>query len=91
MSFFPSVGPLTWIAAGQSQTWEYGFGDQPDHGLLVAGPNLDRNGSVGVEVVASDQGKLRRLEPSVTSLYYVTIKNAGAYSVLYNLQVGGFQ
>jgi hypothetical protein len=90
MSFFASVGPITWIASGETQYWEYGWGDEPDHGLNVAGPNLDRNGSFGSEVIAFDQGKQRQLGPTVTSIYYVTVKNVGPYPVLYNLQVGGF-
>lgn len=90
MSFFASVGPITWIASGETQYWEYGWGDEPDHGLNVAGPNLDRNGSFGSEVIVFDQGKQRQLGPTVTSIYYVTVKNVGPYPVLYNLQVGGF-
>jgi hypothetical protein len=59
MSFFPSVGPQTWIGTGATRYWQYGWGDGPDHGLNVAGPNLDRNGSFGSELVAFDQGKQR--------------------------------
>lgn len=91
MAFFPSVGPLTWIAVGEVHHWEYGWGDGPDHGLNLAGPNLDRNGSFGTQLVAFDQGKQRRLAGSITSIYYVTIKNVGPNVALYNLQVGGFE
>ena len=91
MSFFPEVGPITWISPGETHYWNYGFGDGPDHGLNVAGPNLDRNGSFNAELVALDQGKLRQLAPTVTSIYYVTIKSVGPSQALYNLQVGGFE
>ena len=40
MSFFPSVGPLTYLIPGETQYWQYGWGDEPDHGLNVAGPTL---------------------------------------------------
>ncbi len=91
MSFFPSVGPLTYIVPGETQYWEYGWGDEPDHGLNIAGPNLDRIGSFGTELVAFDQGKQRRLAYGITSIYYLTIKNVGPNPAYYNLQVGGFE
>lgn len=91
MAFFPDLGPLTYIQAGETQYWTYGWGDGPDHGLNIAGPNLDRNGSFGSEVIAFNQGKQRQLAPTVTSIYYVTIENVGPNAVLYNLQVGSFE
>ena len=91
MSFFPSVGPLTIIAPGATHYWQYGWGDEPDHGLNIAGPNLDRYGSFGSELIAFDQGKQRQLGPFVTSSYYVSIKSVGPNLVYYNLQVGGFE
>ena len=90
--FFPEVGPLTFIAPGATQTWEYGWPDLSDQGLVIAGPNLNRIGSFGGEIIAFDQGKQAQLnEPGRGTHYFVSIKNTGPTGVLYNLQVGGFK
>ncbi len=97
MSFFTNVGPLTWIAPGETHYWSYSWPDGADHGLQIAGPNLDRNGSFGPELIAFDQGKqleLESLDADTGTNYFVSIRNTGFEdnnSCLYNLQVGGFQ
>jgi hypothetical protein len=92
MAFFPSVGPLTFITPGATHYWSYGWDDTADHGLLIAGPNLDRNGSAGSPLVASDQGKQFIIAgPHFRYEYYVTIRNVGDNAVCYNLQIGGLE
>lgn len=90
MLYIPDVGPLTYIAPGAVHYWSYGWDDRIDRGLLVAGPNVDRNGSAGSPLYAVEQGKQFIIAPTYRYEYYVTIRNAGAYLVLYNLQIGGF-
>ncbi len=89
MSFFNSVGPTTWIQEGETQYWQYGWGDNNDHGLNIAGPNVSFNGSFDAELIAFDQGK-QLSQNSGSYVYYVSIKNLGVGTCLYNLQVGGF-
>lgn len=91
MMFQTDVGALTWIAAGATHYWSYGWDDAQDHGLVIAGPNVNRNGSAGSPLIASDQGKQLIIAPRTRYEYYVSIRNAGPHDVLYNLQIGGFQ
>jgi hypothetical protein len=90
--FFSNIGPPTYIAAGETQYWHYEWPDLSDQGLVIAGPDLERYGSYGGEMVVSNQGKKFQLnEPGGGTHYYVTITNAGPSPILYNLQVGGFK
>ncbi len=100
MSFFGNVGPLTWIAPGETQYWQYGWGPAgepggggpiPDPGLCISGPNLADSGSSDAELVAFDQGKALMDPYQPYYVYYVAIKNAGSAACHYNLQVGGFK
>jgi hypothetical protein len=90
--FVTNIGPLTYIAPGETQYWEYWFSDLSDQGLVIAGPALERNGSFGGEMLVISQGKKFQLnEPGHGTHYYVTIQNIGPSLLLYNLQVGGFK
>jgi hypothetical protein len=79
---FSNLGPVTSISPGQSLRWWYSFGG--DHGFQHAGANVKTPGS---ELVASDQSKKIENNGSVT--YFVSIKNAGKFPALHNLQGGG--
>ncbi|MDR7099350.1 hypothetical protein J2X04_001697 [Lysobacter niabensis] len=91
MATFSDVGPLTYIAPGATHYWSYGWDDTQDHGLLLAGPNVDRNGSAGSPLIAFNQGKQSIIAPSKRYEYYVSVMNVGPSLVLYNLQIGGFE
>ena len=91
MPYFNDVGPLTWISAGQSQHWIYGWGDWRPAAMCIAGPNLDRNGSAGALVWATEQGKQMRIDNGpFRHEFHVTIRSDGPAAAIYNLQVVEF-
>ena len=91
MAYFDSVGPLTWIAPGESNAWVYGWGDWRPDGMSIAGPDLDRNGSAGALVWATRQGKMMRIDDGpFRHQFHVTIQSDGPAVAVYNLQVVTF-
>jgi hypothetical protein len=79
---FNNVGPTTSISPGATVYWRYSYGG--DHGFQHAGANVKTPGS---ELRAFDQGK--KIEPNGSVSYFVSIRNAGGYPALHNLQGGG--
>ena len=90
MAYFDDVGPLTWIAAGETQYWTWGFGDVRKSTLGIAGAAVDRNGSAYAILSATSQGKQLRIDGVPRHEFHVTIRNDGTVMALYNLQVVTF-
>ena len=91
MPFFDNVGEITWIAAGETHYWTYGWGDWRPDVMCVAGPDLDRNGSADALVWATAQGKKMRIDNGpYRHEFYVTIHSEGPSLAVYNLQVVEF-
>ena len=91
MAYYDGVGPLTWIRAGETQEWVYGWGDFRGDTMCIAGPDLDRNGSAYGLVWAIRQGKRMRIDNGpVRHEYFVTVHNDGEADVYYTLQVVTF-
>ena len=82
---FNNLGPLTYIAPGQSHYWWYNRGGG-DYGFQHAGPHI-KTPNAGARLNAYDQGK-RKYNSGYTE-YYVTIRNVDSTGVWYNLQGGG--
>jgi hypothetical protein len=59
--------------------------------MCLAGPNLDRNGSYGSMLFATEQGKQSILLDLNVLEYYVRIRSDGPETALYNLQVVSFR
>lgn len=79
---FSNVGPVTSIAPGQTLRWWYSYGG--DRGFQHAGGDVK---TPGAELIADDQSKKNENNGSVT--YFVSIRNAGVFPALHNLQGGG--
>lgn len=82
---FNNLGPLTYLAAGQSAYWWYDRGGG-DSGTQMATADV-KNPSAGPRHNASDQGKAKF--NSGYTQYYVTIRNVGSDGCWHNLQGGG--
>jgi hypothetical protein len=88
MDFFDSVGSLTWINPGETHYWTYGWGDWRPDVMCLAGPDLDRNGSAGAAVWATEQGKIMRIDNGpYRHEFLVNIRSDGPAPAVYNLQV----
>lgn len=62
MAYWDNVGPITWIVAGETHYWVYGWEDWRPEVMCIAGPDLDRYGSAGAIVWATEQGKRMRID-----------------------------
>jgi hypothetical protein len=81
---FVNVGPLTFLNAGATTYWWYGWG--ADHGTQFATADIKTPNSGAVHL-AFDQRKVR--DNSGNSTYYVAITNQGPGPCWHNLQGGG--
>jgi hypothetical protein len=81
---FNNVGPVTYLAPGQSAYWSYSYGG--DNGFQAAGADVKQYNN-GARHNASDQGK--SIDNSGNVQYYVTITNVGGMGAYHNLQGGG--
>jgi len=82
---FNNLGPLTYLAPGQTAYWWYDRGGG-DFGFQHAGADV-KIPSAGPRHNAYDQGKAKF--NSGYTQYYVTIKNVGTAGCWHNLQGGG--
>ena len=88
MALFDNVGPLTFMQQGETHYWEYGWEDWRPDVMCIAGPDLDRNGSAGGLLWATEQGKKMRIDHGpYRHQFHVVIRSDGPDSVVYNLQV----
>lgn len=98
---FNNLGPVTTIAPGTTQYWEYWWGPQDagrgdDQGAQYASADvkpvflkIDDQVILGDTVVAFDQGK--RIAGDYKVTYSVRLRNtSNTNTVDYNLQGGGF-
>lgn len=91
MAYFDDVGPLTYIVAGETHYWTYGWGDWRPDVMGIAGPDLDRNGSAGALVWATAQGKTMRIDNGpFRHEFHLAITSDGPATAVYNLQVVTF-
>jgi hypothetical protein len=85
---FNNIGPMVYLAPGQSVTWNYSWTNGQDMGLQLAGPNTFPDPADLGTVVASNQGKIIQGFNNVA--YVVTITNISQeYGAVHNLQGGG--
>jgi hypothetical protein len=81
---FNNVGPLTFLAAGQSVTWSYTYG--ADHGTQFASADIKVPNQGGVHL--ADQQR-KELNNDKRATYFVHITNQGPGGAFHNLQGGG--
>jgi len=81
---FNNVGPLTFLAAGQSAEWNYSYG--ADHGVQFAAADIKIPNQGAVHL--ADQQRKRR-DNNGNSAYFVRITNQGPGGSFHNLQGGG--
>jgi hypothetical protein len=81
---FGNVGPLTFLAEGQSVNWSYSYGG--DHGTQYASADV-KTPNQGAVHLADQQRK--RLDNSGNATYFVDITNQGPGGCFHNLQGGG--
>jgi hypothetical protein len=89
---FKNVGPLTFLATGQTATWTYSYatdmGPQfacADIKLRGGGHHPPRSPS---PVYLADQQR-KQLQPNRNATYFVNITNQGPGAGFHNLQGGG--
>ena len=94
MALWRGIGGFSTIAGGATVTWEIVYPPNGrDVGTVVAAPNILQE-LVNVELVASDQGVVARPASGEGALpihYTVKIRNAGAFPISYNLNIGDWQ
>ena len=81
---FTNVGPLTFLATGQTAFWSYSY--PGDRGTQFASADV-KAPNQGAVHVADEQGK--RKENNGNATYFVQIHNRGTGSAFHNLQGGG--
>lgn len=81
---FSNVGPLTFLAQGQSVTWSYSFGADRGTQFATADVKAPNQGAVHV---ADNQAK--RKENNGSATYFVLIRNQGPGAAFHNIQGGG--
>jgi hypothetical protein len=81
---FNNVGPLTFLAPGQTAFWFYTYG--PDHGTQFASADI-KTPNLGAVHLADDQRK--RKDNNGDATYFVAIHNQGVGGCFHNLQGGG--
>ena len=90
MALLRNVGSPTTIAPGATLVWTYNFTPIADVGVAQATPNLLEE-AANIELIAFDNGVA--LTPSQgenppLTVYKVSVRNAGAFPISYNLNVG---
>jgi hypothetical protein len=90
MALFRNVGAPTTIAPGATHYWTYSFTPIADVGVADATPNL-LDEWANIELIAFDHGVAltpgQGENPPLT-VYLVSVRNAGAGAMYYNLNVG---
>lgn len=81
---FNNVGPLTFLAPGQTAFWFYTYGE--DHGTQFASADI-KTPNLGAVHLADDQRK--RKDNNGNATYFVAIHNQGVGGCFHNLQGGG--
>lgn len=81
---FNNVGPLVFLAAGQTAWWWYNFSG--DRGTQFASADIKTPNQGGVHL-AFDQRKVK--DNNGNSTYFVAITNQGPGGCFHNLQGGG--
>ena len=81
---FNNVGPLTFLAPGQTAFWSYTYG--ADHGTQFASADV-KTPNQGAVHLADQQGKSKDNNGNAT--YFVAIHNRGVGGCFHNLQGGG--
>ncbi len=90
MALLRHVGAEVTIKAGATHYWEYWFGSDKEVGVALVTPNL-LDPSVGIELIASDPGVVlvpESDEGGPGTHYTVRIRNAGAFDMTYDLNIG---
>lgn len=90
MALFRYVGAPTTIAPGATHFWTYSFTPIADVGVALVTPNL-LDEWANIELIAFDHGVAltpgQGENPPLT-VYKVSIRNADAFPMYYNLNVG---
>ncbi|MHA4866634.1 hypothetical protein ACXZ1M_02905 [Duganella sp. PWIR1] len=81
---FNNVGPLTFLAPGQTAFWNYSYGS--DHGTQFASADV-KTPNQGAVHMADQQRK--RKDNNGNATYFVNIHNQGVGGCFHNLQGGG--
>jgi hypothetical protein len=81
---FNNVGPLTFLAVGQSAFWNFSYGD--DHGTQIATADIKTPNQGAVHL--ADQERKEKANNGVAT-YFVKITNQGPGGCFHNLQGGG--
>jgi hypothetical protein len=81
---FNNVGPLTFLAPGQTAFWSYTYG--ADHGTQFASADV-KTPNQGAVHLADQQRK--RKDNNGNATYFVAIHNQGVGGCFHNLQGGG--
>ena len=91
MALWRNVGNVVSIASGATHSWQITYGFGMDVGVVVAAPNPQE---INAELIALDQGVVARpvgTELQTATHYTVKIRNLGAISLGYNLNIGDWQ
>lgn len=83
---FNNVGPLTYLAPGQTAYWWYSYGNGQDRGTQFASADV-KTPNQGAVHLADQQRKEK--DNNGTANYYVNITNQGPGGCFHNLQGGG--
>lgn len=81
---FNNLGPLTFLAAGQTAFWWYTIGN--DSGTQFASADIKQPNQGGIHL-ADQQRKM--LDNNGNATYFVNITNQGPGDAFHNLQGGG--
>jgi hypothetical protein len=81
---FNNLGPLTFLAPGQTATWNFSYGD--DHGTQFASADIKAPNEGAVHL--SDQQR-KVLSNNGVATYFVNITNQGPGGCFHNIQGGG--
>jgi hypothetical protein len=88
MALHRNVGGIVTLGSGATHHWEYVFdGFGRDVGVAVAAANIQEP-QLNVELVATNQGVVARSNGETDGIHYtVSIRNAGAAAIHYNLSI----
>lgn len=81
---FNNVGPQTFLAQGQTVTWNYSFGSDRGTQFASADIKIPNQGAVHL----ADQQRKRK-DNNGNAAYFVNITNQGPGGAFHNLQGGG--
>jgi hypothetical protein len=81
---FNNVGPLTFLAQGQTANWNYSY--PADHGTQFASADVKAPNQGAVHL--ADQQRKRK-DNNGNAAYFVNITNQGPGGAFHNIQGGG--